>query len=166
MAEKVNLAEEAKRVTNDEEIEGAITEELLFEVCPKEFLAKFKKAKTPAARADLLYEADTMRLALSKQSDVIKKFVSKLEKWFIQELPEGDATGVAGKIARVQIKTKDRPSVVDWDAFYTHIKKKGEFELLNRAVNNKSVKERWEQGKQIPGVEKFVYKDVSLTKVK
>lgn len=166
MAKKVDLAKEAAAQSGDIELEGAITEELLFEVCPKELLVKFKKAKTQGARADLLYEADDLRLKVQKQAEAIKKFVSKLEKWFIQELPEGEATGVAGKVARVQIKMKSRPSVIDWDKFYSHIKKKGEFELLNRAVNAKSVKERWEQGKQVPGVEKYDYKDVSVTKVK
>lgn len=163
---KVNLAKEAKKFVDDTEVEGEITEEILFEYCPKEFLAAFKKAKTQGQRADLLYAADEYRLAEGKKVEAMKKFVSKLEKWFIQQLPETDATGVAGKIARVQIKTKERPSVMNWDAFYDHIRKNRAFELLNRAVNTKAVKERWEEGKQVPGVEKFAYKDVSVTKVK
>lgn len=163
---KVNLKKEAKAVEDDSEIDGFISEELLFEFCPKPFLAAFKKAKTQAQRADLLYEVDKVRLEQQKVAENIKKFVSKLEKWFIQELPERSATGIAGKVARVQIVKKDRPSVVNWNKFYTHIKKKGEFELLNRAVNARAVKERWDAGKQVPGVDKFTFKDVSVTKVK
>lgn len=163
---KINLKKEAKAIIEDTEIEGEITEEILFEACPKEFLAAFKKAKTAGQRADLLYAADEYRLAEGKKVEAMKKFVSKLEKWFIQELPETDSTGVAGKIARVQIKHKDRPAVMDWDKFYDHIRKNRAFELLNRAVNAKAVKERWESGKVVPGVEKFPYKDVSVTKVK
>lgn len=163
---KIDLAKEAKQIVDDTEIEGEITEELLFEVCPKEFLQAFKKAKTIGQRADLLYAADNYRLDAQKEVEAMKKFVSKLEKWFIQQLPEGDATGIAGKVARVQIKHKERPSVMNWDKFYDHIRKNRAFELLNRAVNTKAVKERWEEGKQVPGVEKFAYKDVSVTKVK
>lgn len=166
MSKSINLKKEAAKIVEEIEVEGEITEELLFEHCPKEFLAAFKKAKTPAQRADLLYEVDNTRLARGKEVEALKKFVSKLEKWFIQELPETDSTGVAGKVARVQIRKKERASVVAWDVFYAHIKKKGEFELLNRAVNAKAIKERWENGKQVPGVEKFVYRDVSVTKVK
>jgi hypothetical protein len=163
---KVDLKKEAKKQVDDTEIEGEVTEEILLEHCPKEFLAQFKKAKTAAARADLLYLVDEERLRVQKSAEAIKKFVSKLEKWFIQELPEDDATGVAGKVARVQLKKKSRPSVVDWGKFYAHIKKKGEFELLNRAPNAKSIKERWEQGKEVPGIEQFIYSAVSVTKVK
>lgn len=166
MTKKVNLAKEAASLSEDMEVEGLITQEVLFEHCPKEFLVEFKKAKTPAQRADLYYAVDNARLARAKEAEAIKKFVSKLEKWFIQELPETDATGVAGKIARVQVKPKERPTVEDWGKFYSHIKKKGEFELLNRAVNAKAVKERWENGKTVPGVGKFKYKAVSVTKVK
>lgn len=159
---KIDLAAEAE---NGVEVEGLVDDEVLFECCPKAFLAELKKAKTPAQRADLLYKANEERLAQQKVAEATKKFVTKLEKWFIQELPEVDSTGIAGKLARVQIKQKERPSVIDWEKFYNHIKKKGEFELLNRAVNAKSVKERWEAGKEIPGVEHFRYKSVSLTKV-
>ena len=163
---KINLAKEAKKIVDDTEIEDEITEEVLFECCPKEFLAAFKKAKTPGQRADLLYAADEYRLAEGKKVEAMKKFVTKLEKWFIQELPESDSTGVAGKVARVQIKRKERPSVMDWDKFYDYIRKNRAFELHNRAVNAKAVKDRREQGKAVPGVEKFPYKDVSVTKVK
>lgn len=163
---KINLKAEAKKFALETEVEGEITEELLLELCPKEFLTEFKKAKTAGQRADFLYKADEKRLAEGKKVEAMKKFVTKLEQWFIQELPDTDATGVAGKVARVQIKQKERPSVMDWDKFYDYIRKNRAFELLNRAVNTKAVKERWESGKQVPGVEKFAYKDVSVTKVK
>lgn len=163
---KVNLKKEAKKVVDETEYEGEITEEVLFEHCPKEYLAAFKKAKTPGQRADLLYAVDTHRLECARIVEAQKKFVTKLEKWFIQTLPDSEATGIAGQVARVQIKHKERPSVVNWDKVYDHIRKSKEFELLNRAVNAKAVKERWEAGKQVPGIEKFAYKDVSVTKVK
>lgn len=162
---KVNLKKEAAKVVDDVEFEGEVTEELLLDMCPKEFKADFKKAKSQGQRADFLYTADAHRLKLAREVEAQKKFLCKLEKWFIQQLPETDATGVAGKVARVQVKRKERPSVVDWEKFYNHIKKNNAFELLNRAVNVKSVKERWEDNKQVPGVEKFAYKDVSVTKV-
>lgn len=162
---KINLKKEAEAILDESEVDE-VTDELLLELCPEEFLAAFKKAKTAGQRADLLYKADEYRLECGKQVETMKKFVSKLEKWFIQQLPEDNATGIAGSIARVQIKQKERPSVKDWEKFYEHIRKNKAFELLNRAVNAKSVKERWESGKEVPGVEKFRYKDVSVTKIK
>jgi len=162
---KVNLKKEAAAQADDMVLVKEITEETLLEGCPEIFLKAFKKAKTQGQRADFLYVADEQRLSLGKEVEAMKKFIALLERWFIQELPESDATGVAGKIARIQVKRKERAVPEDWDKLYTHIKKKGEFELLNRALNAKAVRERWEAGIQIPGVGKFVYKDVSVTKV-
>lgn len=163
---KVNLKAEAKKLSKEQkDTEGEITDAVLKDNCPEVFKVAFKGAKTQGQRVDFLYEAEKHRLEVQRDVEEMKKFIAILEKWFIQELPDTDTTGVAGEVARVQVKQKERPSVKDWDAFYTHIKKKGEFELLNRAVNVKSVKERWEAGKEVPGVEKYHYKDVSITKV-
>ena len=159
---KIDLAAEAE---NGVEVEGLVDDEVLFECCPKAFLAELKKAKTPAQRADLLYKANEERLAQQKVAEATKKFVTKLEKWFIQELPEVDSTGIAGKLARVQIKQKERPVPFDWTALYAYIKKNNAFEMLDRKVNSKAAKERWEAGKEVPGVKRFRYKDVSITKV-
>lgn len=163
---KVNLKKEAKKQVEETEIPDEITEEKLLEECPQIFLDIFKKSKSIGNRADFLYEADEHRLECQKEVEAMKKFLSLLERWFIQQLPEGDATGIAGEIARVQIKHKERPNVTDWDKFYAHIAKTRSFELLNRAPNAKSMKERWENGVTIPGVEKFSFKDVSVTKIK
>jgi len=95
-----------------------------------------------------------------------EKFQNMLEAWFIQELPTKDAQGIAGKKGRVEIKTKELPTVEDWSKFCAYIQQTGAFELLNRAVNPKAVRERWENKEEVPGVGKFVRKVVSLTKVK
>ena len=49
--------------------------------------------------------------------------------------------------------------------FYAHLKKTGDFELLNRALNRAAVNERWAAHKQVPGVGKFHVKKVSCTKL-
>lgn len=163
---KVNLRKEAAEVLGGKKEDGIITDEILFEYCPKQFLAEFKKAKSLGQRADLLYKVDKARLDKQKEAEIMSKFTFRLERLFIQELPEKDATGIAGKLARVQVVKKERPYVADWSKFYGYIKKRGEFELLNRAPNARAIKERWEAGKAIPGVDKSTYRDISLTKVK
>lgn len=161
---KINLEEEAQN--SNAPTKELITEDLLLEICPKEILSAFKKAKSPASRADFLYQIDNNELkALKKKAAEMDNFVTKLEAWFVQEFKD-DQRGVTGKVGRVEVKEKKVAIVEDWDAFYANIKKKGEFELLNRAVNQKAVAERWEAKKQVPGVGKFVKHVISLTKVK
>lgn len=133
-----------------------------------EFIRKYKLPKMPkreAAMADLLYTTRENRLRLKKIIDEIENFEKELKNHFIENLSKSDSTGVAGKLARVQIVTDTQPVVADWDEFYKHIKKKGEFELLNRAPNRTAIRERWEAGKTIPGIDSFQVVKVSVTKV-
>lgn len=179
---KVDLAKEAAKANDGAEVEAQITDTLLAELAP-ESIRKLLKIKalpkkrkdddqeyvielTPAARADLLFTLTaTEWKELKKAFDAMDTFLGKLEAWFVQEFRDSQ-TGVTGKVGRVEVKSKEIASVEDWEKFYANIKKKGEFDLLNKAVNQKAVKERWEQGKEVPGVGKFVKKVISLTAVK
>lgn len=126
---------------------------------------KFKFPKTMGACADRLYQVRELRLAEQKKVDEIEAEEKALKEHIIQNLPKSDASGVAGKIARVSVVTKIIPQVEDWDKFYAHIKKKGEFDLLQRRVSDTAVKERWDSGKQVPGVKTFNALTVSINKV-
>jgi len=162
---KIDLAKEAAETANDATV-IEITDALLREVCPKALLARFKSAKTPAARADLLYAVEHAELKEARNAlRDIDIFVTKLEQWFIQEFKESQ-TGVTGKLGRVEVKNKEIATVEDWSKFYKHIAKKQEFDLLNKAINQKAIQERWGQEKEVPGVGKFIKKVISLTGVK
>jgi len=69
---KVNLKKEAAKIVANTEIEGEITEAVLKEYCPKAWSQDFKKAKTPAQRADFLYSADEYRLTMQKEVDIFR----------------------------------------------------------------------------------------------
>src|SRR6478609_11377872 len=103
--------------------------------------AKPKALKIPeslAAAADLYYEKREKRLALQREADALEEEEKQIKEHLIANIPKSDATGVAGKLCRVSVVTKERPQVEDWDAFYAHVAKnraKGGFALLNRAVN-------------------------------
>ena len=164
-AKKIDLAKEAEAANDAGEVEVKITDAILLEMCPKEILAGFKKAKTPAARADYLYEVYHGPLKAHRDAfNDMDAFVSRLKSWFVQEF-EGDQKGVTGKAARVEIKDKVVPIAEDWSKVYAYIKKTGSFDILNKAINAKAVQERWDQEKEIPGMGSFRKGSVSLTKV-
>lgn len=162
---KIDLSKEAEAANGEDEV-VLITEALLLDVCPKEMTAAFKKTKNLASRADFLYTFEKAQLKEARDRfKALDNFANKLEAWFIQELT-ADMTGVTGKIGRVETKTKEVAIVEDWTAFYANLKKKGEFDLMNKALNQKAIKERWEAGRNVPGVGKFTKKVISLTGVK
>lgn len=125
-----------------------------------------KMPKTDGARADLLYITRAARYKLQHEVAKLEAIESAIEEYFINNLSTKESTGVAGKVGRVQVQPKVVPVVEDWPKFYAHIKKTGEFELMQRRVAEGAVKERWDAKKQVPGVGRFNAKKVSCTAVK
>jgi hypothetical protein len=126
---------------------------------------KYKFPKAMGACADRLFELREKRLEEQKKVDAIEAEEKAIKEHIIQNLPKSEASGVAGKVARVTVITKQVPQVKDWDVFYKHIKKTGEFELLQRRLTDTAIRERWDAGKQVPGVESFNAVTLSINKV-
>jgi hypothetical protein len=126
---------------------------------------KYKFPKALGACADQLYEVREKRLLLSKQVDEFQAHEVALKEHLIQNLPKSEASGVAGKLCRVTVVSKPIPQVKDWDKFYKFVKKTGAFDLMQRRLSDTAVKERWEAGKEVPGVEHFNALTVSINKV-
>lgn len=125
----------------------------------------FKLPKSLASCADLLYETKAKRLEVQKIVEELQARETALREHLINNLPKSDATGVAGKIARATVTLKEVPRVEDWDKLWSHIKKTGAFEILQKRISSAAVEERWEAGKKVPGVEKFNAVTISLNKV-
>lgn len=124
-----------------------------------------KIPKSMGAVADALYIARQERLAINKLVDQMEKDEATLREHIIDNLPKSQATGVSGKVANVKVETKPVPQVQDWAKFQAHLKKTGDFDLMQRRLNDKAVKERWEAKKKVPGVVAFDVVKVSVTKV-
>lgn len=126
---------------------------------------KFKMPKTLGAAADRLYEVRQKRLDQQKVVDALAAEEAALKDHIINNLPKSEASGVAGKLCRVSVVTKAIPQVKDWDALYKYVKKTGAFELLQRRLSDAAIKERWEAGKTVPGIESFNVVSVSVNKL-
>ena len=126
----------------------------------------FKMPKTLGLCADRLYTVRQTRLKENQAIEAFKSEESQLKEHIINELPKSQMSGVAGKLARVSVETKQVPTVEDWDKLYDYIKKSGNFQLLNRALNVAAAIEILEETKKkIPGVAMFGAVTVSVNKV-
>ena len=126
---------------------------------------KIKIPKTLGACADRLYEVRQKRLDQQKVVDALASEEAALKEHIINSLPKSEASGVAGKLCRVSVVTKPIPQIKDWDALYKYVKKTGAFELLQRRLADAAIKDRWEAGKTVPGVEAFNVVSVSINKL-
>jgi hypothetical protein len=114
---------------------------------------------------DKLYSLRQQRLAKQKEVDKLEAEEKALKEHIINTLPKSESTGIAGKLARATIVKKEIPQVHDWDRFYKFVLKTKHFDLLQRRLADTAVKERWDAGEEIPGVEAFQAVTVSLNKV-
>lgn len=115
--------------------------------------------------ADLYSEIRELRLAMQKMVDDVKARENEIKEHIIQELPKSNNTGAAGRRYRAQIVTKEVPTLKDWDAFTAYVVEANRFDLLHKRVADKPVKDLWEAGEAVPGIEKFKAVDVSITKI-
>lgn len=75
----------------------------------------------------------------------------------LQKLEKG-----GGKSSAFTIKPQTVPQVENWDLFYEYIYENRYGHLLQRRPGVQACAELWEQGKMIPGVEKFTQMKVSV----
>jgi len=125
----------------------------------------FTLPSSAAACADLLYTTRQKRLEIQKEADALESQEKQIKEALINSLPKGEASGVAGKIARVSIVVKTVPQAEDWTLIQEYVRKNKAFDLLQRRLNNKAVLERWADHKSIPGVVAFNEVSVSCVKV-
>lgn len=144
-----------------------------------------KLPKSLGACVDLYHATREKRLAANKVTDEIKVTENFIANHIIDNVPRGDS-GAIGKKYKGVVKTSDVFQVDDWDAFYGWIRKAGNFEVLNRALNQTAVEEHTEAlnvkidaanaklaaddpkrkaRKMLPGVKTFRAIKLSVTKV-
>jgi hypothetical protein len=137
-----------------------------------------KLPKSLGACVDLYHKMRAKRLLADKESREMKAEETAISNHIIDNLSKKDERGAVGKEYKAVVKNEDIYQVEDWDAFYAHIKKTGEFDLLNRALNQAAVKERvasqnrptgkrgenWKP-KLPPGIKTFTTVKLSVTKV-
>lgn len=137
-----------------------------------------KLPKSLGACVDLYYDEKQTRLEAAKSVAVLKEREDFVKDHIINNVPKGDS-GAIGQRYKGVVYTDTIYVVEDWDKLYKHLKKTGEFDLLNRALNQAAVKDRVEaqerpRGKRgenwkpklPPGVGTFNAVKLSVTKVK
>jgi hypothetical protein len=117
------------------------------------------------AMADEYSEVRNERLRIEKEAAGVKARESELYNIIMSVLDESTDTGASGQTYRVQRIEKERQNVKDWPAFWSYIQQHGAFELLQKRLNDKAVREMVEGGEALPGIEAEMVATLSFTKV-
>jgi hypothetical protein len=135
---------------------------------------KVKQTKLPkslGACVDKYYELRQARLAAKRHMEALEEEEKRVYNHILDNIPKGDS-GAVGKNYKA-IRTEDtKYSIADDAEFYAYVKRTGAFDLLNRAINQRAVKERLEDTKfvkkfpkGVPGTKGYKVLGLSVTKV-
>jgi len=113
---------------------------------------------------DALYLLRAERLAVEKTVKEMKTRELALRVRIKGMLDAVSLESGAGKLATTSIQLSTEPTAKDWSAIYAYITANDAFDMLQRRLSPTAVKDRWDEGIIIPGIDKFDTWDLSLTK--
>lgn len=113
---------------------------------------------------DGLYEMRAKRIELARKVDDMKgqEAVRRIE--ILDRLKAQKAEKSSGQYATASRKVSTTYRPADWKKVYAHIKKTGDFDLLQQRLATTACEARFAAGKKVPGVESFQVEDLSITK--
>jgi len=122
--------------------------------------------KTLGACIDELYRQRTARIELQRKADDLREKEHLLEQHIRGLLAAQGLESSRGKAATATVTTRTIGSVVDWARLFAYIKKTGNFDLIQRRINDTAFRARLDDGVEVPGVEAITVQSLSLTKAK
>lgn len=125
--------------------------------------AAIKFPKSMGACADLLFETRQKRLDADKVAAGLKTQEQAIIDHIIVTMP-ADSSGGVGKHHTAKIEKKTKYNVTDWSSYWAYVAKNKAWDLLQKRIGEQALQARIEDGKTVPGVEKFFVKTISLTK--
>lgn len=118
------------------------------------------------ALVDELKKAEAARLAADKVAEALKAAEVTIKLTLIEQMRLAKVGAIGGTAFTATLSTDVQPTVKDWTKFYAYILKNKAFDLLERRPGKAAVKARWEDGKEVPGVDRFSVDKLSFTKLK
>ena len=129
-----------------------------------------KMPKTLGACADLFKDLQTARLEAQKIVNEWEAQEKAVKEHIIQNLSKSKEGGAVGQRFKAIITQGYNFRISDDKKFYDYVKRNGAFDLLQRRLNDKAVDDRLAAlkgaaaAKGLPGLEKFNYPKLSVTK--
>jgi hypothetical protein len=110
------------------------------------------QTRTLGKRIDALYALDEERAQAQKMVDTLKEKYRKLEESLLNDFDKVHLEGATGSKAMASISRPVVPDVKDLEKLRAHIKKTGEWDLLQNRISTTAVRERWNLHRDVPGV--------------
>jgi hypothetical protein len=124
------------------------------------------KDPTLGEMVDMLYDVDQQRLKLQRELKQLDSKQAAMEAYLIDHFTLNKLEGAMGHIGKMSVKPEPVPTVdaKNWKSVFKWIAVNDAWDMLYHRLNTKAVRERWDAKVQIPYVDRFIKKKISLTR--
>lgn len=126
---------------------------------------KYKWPKTSGGLVDRAFKLRTERAELQKKVDALKKEETAIKDHLVKTISKSNLQGIKGKIAQLSYKHIERPTIEDIEKVIKWQASAKGTVIMQRRLNEATIREIWADGKQIPGIGVFDDITISLSKV-
>lgn len=124
-----------------------------------------KWPKTIGDCVDMLYEMRQKRLDKMAEVDTIGAREKLLREHVLETFKKADIEGAKGKLATCSIVPSTVAHIEDFEVFKKWlIKHPEDWDLIRKQINDKAFKDRIENGKKVPGLKRFDFNKLSVTR--
>lgn len=117
---------------------------------------------TLGAATDKMWALREEKRLLAVEEKRINTELAALETTIFGLMDAQDTRKAEGKKAGISIGEAVVGNVEDWDALWPYIVKNKYFHLVQKRVSDPGLRELWEKGKTVPGVQPFTKRTLSV----
>ena len=92
----------------------------------------------------------------------IEAEIASIEESLMERMDKEETSKSQGTKASVSITQATVANVEDWAAFHAYIAKNKYFHLLQKRASDPAVRELWDAGKKVPGVQPFTKRKLNI----
>jgi hypothetical protein len=113
---------------------------------------------------DVYYETREKRLELDRQSETFAKVEKEYKEQIMFHMEREGVYAMGGALCTVKLKLTPKPSAKNWAEIWQWAKENDAPEIYYRRLNEATIKERMDQGEEIPGIEFYPVATLSVSK--
>lgn len=122
--------------------------------------------KSLGAITDLYKEVEEIRLAMQKEVDAVKARATELREHLIENISKSDDRGAVGQRYKAIVKVKEKFSTKEWRDAFEWIVENDRTDMLPKSLNQGALAKYVEEsGELVPGTEKVLVPELSVTKI-
>lgn len=120
------------------------------------------RLSTMGSTIDSLWAKREEKREAEAKVKVIEAEIAAIEEVLMDRMDKEETSKSQGTKASVSITPSTVANVEDWAAFHAYVAKNKYFHLLQKRVSDPAIRELWDSGKKVPGVQPFTKRKLNI----